>query len=49
AEKSKASLDAQGVHLVPVVTEITQAESFWRAEEYHQQYFLKQKPGFTCS
>ena len=49
AEESKAALDALGVHLVPVVTEITQAESFWRAEEYHQQYFLKQKPGFTCS
>ena len=45
AEASKAALDALGVHLVPVVTEITEAGSFWRAEEYHQQYFVKQKRG----
>lgn len=43
AEKSKVDLDALGVHLVPVVTEITASGVFWRAEEYHQQYFLKQK------
>ncbi|MEA3545396.1 MAG: peptide-methionine (S)-S-oxide reductase MsrA [Thermodesulfobacteriota bacterium] len=30
----------------PIVTEITPAEPFWRAEEYHQQYFMKQKSGF---
>ena len=45
AEESKAALDALGVHLAPIVTEITQSEPFWRAEEYHQQYFLKQKLG----
>jgi len=45
AEESKAALDALGVHLVPIVTEITRTEPFWRAEEYHQQYFLKQKRG----
>jgi len=49
AEESKAALDAKGTYLVPVVTEITPAGPFWRAEEYHQQYFMKQKPGFTCS
>lgn len=43
AEESKAALDALKVHLLPIVTEITPAEPFWRAEEYHQQYFLKQK------
>ena len=43
ADESKAALDALGVHLTPVVTEITQAGPLWRAEEYHQQYFLKQK------
>jgi peptide-methionine (S)-S-oxide reductase len=25
----------------PIVTEITSAETFWRAEEYHQQYLEK--------
>ena len=25
----------------PIVTEITPAETFWRAEEYHQQYLEK--------
>jgi len=28
------------------VTEITPSGPFWRAEEYHQQYFMKQKPDF---
>ena len=46
AEESKAALDALKIHLLPVVTEITLAEPFWRAEEYHQQYFMKQKPDF---
>ncbi|MDX2481986.1 MAG: peptide-methionine (S)-S-oxide reductase MsrA [Desulfuromusa sp.] len=46
AEESKSALDASGSHLVPVVTEITPAGPFWRAEEYHQQYFMKQKPDF---
>ncbi|MEA3362594.1 MAG: peptide-methionine (S)-S-oxide reductase MsrA [Thermodesulfobacteriota bacterium] len=43
AEESKAALDVLRIHLLPVVTEITQAGPFWRAEGYHQQYFLKQK------
>ena len=45
AEDSKGALNASKVHLLPVVTEITLAEPFWRAEEYHQQYFVKQKRG----
>lgn len=28
----------------PVTTEIRQFEKFWRAEDYHQKYFLKQRP-----
>ncbi|WP_321367870.1 peptide-methionine (S)-S-oxide reductase MsrA [uncultured Desulfuromusa sp.] len=46
AEESKRILDASGRYKMPVVTEITQAGPFWRAEEYHQQYLKKQKPDF---
>jgi len=46
AEKSKAALDASTAYSAPVVTEITPAGPFWRAEEYHQLYFKKQKPDF---
>lgn len=45
AEESKAALIAEGRYSDPVVTEITPAGPFWRAEDYHQQYVLKNKPG----
>jgi peptide-methionine (S)-S-oxide reductase len=41
ARASKASLERSGVHQRPIVTEITPAAEFWRAEEYHQQYLEK--------
>ncbi len=44
AEQSKAELVASGKYQQPVVTEITPADTFWRAEEYHQQYVLKNRP-----
>jgi len=46
AEQAKEALDASATYSVPVVTEITSAGPFWRAEEYHQKYFMKQKPDF---
>lgn len=49
AEESKAGLDASGQYEAPVVTEITPAGPFWLAEDYHQQYILKQQPGYRCS
>jgi peptide-methionine (S)-S-oxide reductase len=41
AERVKAELDASGRFKKPIVTEITPASTFWRAEEYHQQYLAK--------
>ena len=41
AEKSKAELAASGRYGKPVVTEIIQASPFYRAEEYHQDYYKK--------
>ncbi len=42
---SKARHDASGEFASPIVTEITPAGSFWRAEEYHQQYLAKRGLG----
>ncbi|MGI8805695.1 MAG: peptide-methionine (S)-S-oxide reductase MsrA [Thermoleophilaceae bacterium] len=33
---------AQARHRSPIVTEVTPASDFWRAEEYHQRYFERQ-------
>jgi peptide-methionine (S)-S-oxide reductase len=41
AQAAKDRLDASGKHTSPIVTEIIQAGTFFRAEEYHQQYLEK--------
>lgn len=41
AEASKAGQEASGKFRRPIVTEITPASTFWRAEDYHQQYLAK--------
>lgn len=38
-------LQAGNVFPRPIVTEITPAGTFWKAEEYHQQYLLKNGMG----
>lgn len=39
---SKRKLELSGKHQQPIVTEVTPASTFYRAEEYHQQYLKKQ-------
>ena len=48
AEKIKASFDASGEFINPIVTEIAPAEEFWKAENYHQDYFKKNPNHPAC-
>lgn len=48
AEAVKARVDESGKWPRPVVTEIVPAGDFWEAEEYHQDYLVKNPSGYTC-
>ena len=39
AEAMVARLTAEGAYANPIVTEITEAVTFWPAEDYHRDYF----------
>lgn len=41
AEKSKADLEQSKRFIQPIVTEILPAQEFWKAENYHQEYYKK--------
>jgi peptide-methionine (S)-S-oxide reductase len=47
AQASKERLAKSGKFARPIVTEISPAQPFWRAEEYHQRYFEK-RGGGSC-
>lgn len=41
AEKMRDKLQKSNIHPRDIVTAIEPAQTFWKAEEYHQQYFKK--------
>lgn len=41
SESSKEKIQKSGRYKIPIVTEVTSAPEFYRAEDYHQQYFEK--------
>lgn len=43
AQKSKKDLAESGRFKKPIVTEIQQAQTFWPAEDYHQDYYKKEE------
>ena len=48
AQRTKEALEASGIFKSPIVTEIVPAQTFYRAEEYHQKYLQKNPNGY-CS
>jgi peptide-methionine (S)-S-oxide reductase len=48
AERSKRELAASGRYRKPIVTQIEPAPTFYRAEDYHQQY-LEKRGRSTCT
>jgi peptide methionine sulfoxide reductase msrA/msrB len=48
AERVKHKVDASGAWRRPVVTEIVPAKEWWSAEDYHQDYLVKNPGGYTC-
>lgn len=47
AEESKIKQEKLKKYKKPIVTEITRAKPFYKAEEYHQQYIKKKLPQGT--
>jgi len=49
AEKLKKELDESKAWDKPIVTEISEAKKFWKAEDYHQNYFKNNPEQGYCA
>ena len=49
AEKSKRTLENQGIYKDPIVTEITPFSGFFVAEDYHKNYYDEHREAPYCS
>ncbi|TLU98303.1 peptide-methionine (S)-S-oxide reductase MsrA [Dyadobacter luticola] len=49
AEQAKAELDKSGAYEKPIVTEISKAQKFYVAEDYHQNYFANNPDQGYCA
>ena len=43
-----SKVERSGKWGAPLVTEVVSASAFWRAEEDHQKYLIKNQQGYTC-
>jgi methionine-S-sulfoxide reductase len=48
AEEVIRTVDTSGDWQAEVVTEVVPFTEFYRAEEYHQKYLIKNRGGYTC-
>jgi peptide methionine sulfoxide reductase msrA/msrB len=48
AERVKAEVERSGKWEKKIVTEVVPANEFWPAEDYHQDYLVKNPGGYTC-
>lgn len=48
AERVKKRVDAGGKWKKPIVTQIVKETPFYKAEDYHQDYLVKNQGGYTC-
>lgn len=48
AEETIKTLDTSGKWPAKIVTEVVPAQTFWLAEDFHQDYLQKHPDGYTC-
>lgn len=48
AEEVRKEVDGSGKWKAPLVTEVTAAAEWYRAEDYHQDYLQRNPSGYTC-